>query len=185
MSPITSGQGTSSASFVAGAYYRIDQKPWQPLAAEDGAFDEKVKRIEDFDAAIVEWSADTLQSDEMDQARRALRTMIVKLGAAATDGLRDPRAVLGVVERRGGDPPDPAGALAIAEGFGAGMYVLGNIVEVGDRLRFDASLYDRAQGLEPVVYLPAAAGWIVLNVLLDLVVDEIAELEDGHRVRIR
>jgi hypothetical protein len=37
---IYSGQGTSSASFVAGAYYRIDQKPWQPLAAEDGAFDE-------------------------------------------------------------------------------------------------------------------------------------------------
>jgi hypothetical protein len=34
------GQGTSSASFVSGAYYRIDQNPWQPLAADNGAFDE-------------------------------------------------------------------------------------------------------------------------------------------------
>ncbi|MEL6890065.1 MAG: hypothetical protein AAFP84_00595 [Actinomycetota bacterium] len=48
-------------------------------------------------ATIDEWSADTLQSDEMDQARRALRSMIVKLGDAATSGLRDERAVLGPV----------------------------------------------------------------------------------------
>ncbi len=48
-------------------------------------------------ATIDEWSADTLQSDEMDQARRALRSMIVKLGDAATNGLRDERDVLGPV----------------------------------------------------------------------------------------
>ena len=56
-----------------------------------------VAAVLDLDASLAEWSADTLQSDEMDQARRALRSMIVKLGAAATDGLRDPRAVLGPV----------------------------------------------------------------------------------------
>ena len=48
-------------------------------------------------ATIDEWSADTLQSDEMDQAKRALRAMIVKLGDAATNGLRDERDVLGPV----------------------------------------------------------------------------------------
>jgi hypothetical protein len=37
---IYSGQVTSSASHVASVYYRIDQEDWQPLAAEDGAFDE-------------------------------------------------------------------------------------------------------------------------------------------------
>ena len=56
-----------------------------------------VAAVLDLDAALAEWSADTLQSDEMDQARRAMRSMIVKLGAAATDGLRDPRDVLGPV----------------------------------------------------------------------------------------
>jgi len=39
------------------------------------------------------WSADTLQSDEMDQGRAALRGMIIRLGDAAVGGLVDPREV--------------------------------------------------------------------------------------------
>jgi hypothetical protein len=66
-------------------------------ALADGDSQAAVAAVLDLDAAIVEWSADTLQSDEMDQARRSLRSMIVKLGTAATDGLRDPRSVLGPV----------------------------------------------------------------------------------------
>ena len=58
-----------------------------------------VAAILDLDAAIIEWSTDTLQSDEMDQAHRAMRSMIVKLGRAATEGLRDEREVLGPVVR--------------------------------------------------------------------------------------
>jgi hypothetical protein len=51
------------------------------------------------DDAITAWSADTLQSDEMDRARAARRAMVVQLGQAATDGLRDPReSVAPVVE---------------------------------------------------------------------------------------
>ncbi len=49
------------------------------------------------ETAIVEWSRDTLQSDETDRARAALRSMIVRLGEAATGGVRDPREVLGPV----------------------------------------------------------------------------------------
>jgi serine/threonine-protein kinase len=101
----------------------------------------------------------------------------VKLDGAGTLRSVDPRAVLGVVERRGGDAPDPADGLAIAESFSAGLYVLGNIVEVGGRLRFDASLYDRAQGLEPVAQASAEGQPIEV---LDLL-DEIAgELLAGH-----
>lgn len=37
---IYSGQGTSSTSYIAGIFYRIDNEPWQPLAPEDGVFDE-------------------------------------------------------------------------------------------------------------------------------------------------
>ena len=66
-------------------------------AIEQGDATAAVGAILELDAAIVEWSADTLQSDEMDRARRALRSMIVKLGEAATDGLRDERDVLGPV----------------------------------------------------------------------------------------
>jgi hypothetical protein len=49
----------------------------------------------DLDDAIRGWSADTLQSDEMDKARALLRSMIVRLGEASRGGLTDPRDVLG------------------------------------------------------------------------------------------
>ena len=56
-----------------------------------------VAAILELEAAIVEWSRDTLQSDDVDRARAALRSMIVRLGAAATEGVRDVREVLGPV----------------------------------------------------------------------------------------
>lgn len=46
------------------------------------------------ETAIVAWSADTLLSDENDRARATLRSMIVRLGDAAVEGLRDPAEVL-------------------------------------------------------------------------------------------
>ena len=42
------------------------------------------------DELILEWAADTVQSDEVDRARATLRDMIVRLGAAAQEGLVDP-----------------------------------------------------------------------------------------------
>jgi hypothetical protein len=65
------------------------------LAARDA--DEAVAAILRLESAIVEWSRDTLQSDDIDRARAALRSMIVRLGAAATEGVRDVREVLGPV----------------------------------------------------------------------------------------
>jgi cyanophycinase-like exopeptidase len=53
----------------------------------------------DLEEAIHAWSADTLQSDDIDIARQALRAMLVDLAGAAVLGLRDMRAVLGPVVR--------------------------------------------------------------------------------------
>jgi hypothetical protein len=67
------------------------------------AFDDAVARrdpegavtaVLDLEQALVDWRADTLQSDERDQARAALRRMIVRLGEVATVGARDPRSVI-------------------------------------------------------------------------------------------
>ena len=49
----------------------------------------------DLEDAIHAWSADTLQGDEQDVARRTLRGMLVDLAAAARSGLRDERDVVG------------------------------------------------------------------------------------------
>ncbi|MEO7442886.1 MAG: hypothetical protein ABIW46_05065, partial [Acidimicrobiales bacterium] len=45
----------------------------------------------ELETAIAAWSADTLQSDEMDRARAALRGMITRLGRVAGGGLVDRR----------------------------------------------------------------------------------------------
>ncbi len=65
------------------------------LAGRDA--DAAVAAVLGLEAAIVSWSRDTLQSDEIDRARAALRSMIVRLGGAATEGVRDRRDVLGPV----------------------------------------------------------------------------------------
>jgi hypothetical protein len=44
---------------------------------------------------IVDWSADTNQSDDADHARRVLRSMLTRLGELARVGARDPREVVG------------------------------------------------------------------------------------------
>jgi len=44
----------------------------------------------ELEQAITEWTADTLQSDDGDHARRTLRGMVLELAGAARDGLADP-----------------------------------------------------------------------------------------------
>ena len=82
------------------------------IAAGDA--DGAVGAVLDLDAAIAAWSADTLQSDEMDRARATLRAMVVRLGEAAAAGLRDPRdAVAPVVEAALRPPGRGAGRAAL------------------------------------------------------------------------
>lgn len=56
-----------------------------------GNSDAAVRAALDLEAAIHAWSADTLQGREADEARAMLRSMISRLGEAATQGLADPR----------------------------------------------------------------------------------------------
>ena len=60
------------------------------MAARDA--DAAAGAVLDIEQAIVDWTADTLQSDDGDHARRTLRGMVLELAAAARDGLADPAA---------------------------------------------------------------------------------------------
>jgi hypothetical protein len=51
--------------------------------------------ILDLDRTIMEWAADSLQSDAPDRARAVLHSLVHRLGEAAEAGLRDPRELLG------------------------------------------------------------------------------------------
>jgi DNA-binding SARP family transcriptional activator/tetratricopeptide (TPR) repeat protein len=62
----------------------------------------------------------------------------------------DPEALLGRLARRASPVRTPEEAEDVAARFGAGSYLLGNVLESGGRLHLRAALYDRDQGSEPV-----------------------------------
>jgi hypothetical protein len=64
-------------------------------ALADRNVDRAVRAILELDDALVAWSRDTLQSDEQDRGRAAVRRMVVRLGQVARVGSRDPRQVVG------------------------------------------------------------------------------------------
>ena len=54
-----------------------------------------VAAVLDLEQAIVDWSHDTLQSDDGDRARQLLRSCVVRLGELAQVGARDPHEQVG------------------------------------------------------------------------------------------
>ena len=93
--PATGPDGVNEPTSLAEATARSEADFETAMEAGDAAAAAAAALA--LDAAIVEWSRDTLQSDEGDRARAALRAMIVRLGQAAVGGLRDPREELGPV----------------------------------------------------------------------------------------
>jgi hypothetical protein len=63
-------------------------------ALADGDVDQCVAAVLDLEAAIVAWSTDTDQNDDLDHARRILRGLVVRLGDLARVGVRDPRELI-------------------------------------------------------------------------------------------
>ncbi len=73
-----------------------------------------------------------------------------KLDGAGTWYAVDPRAVLAAVAPGQGAVAQPAAGRALARALDAGLFVLGDIVEVGATIRLDAALYAGTGGLSPV-----------------------------------
>jgi cyanophycinase-like exopeptidase len=96
-SPSPSGLGTADAS-PAPASLRAEAEQARErfdaaLAAAD--VDGCVSAILALESAIVAWSADSLQSEDADRARRVLRSLVVRLGELARSGAKDPHEVVG------------------------------------------------------------------------------------------
>jgi DNA-binding SARP family transcriptional activator/tetratricopeptide (TPR) repeat protein len=70
-----------------------------------------------------------------------VRLLSTNLDGAGRIRTVDPRVLLGTIARDQPDLARPATALALVSRFGAGVYVAGDIVEVGDRLRITAGTY--------------------------------------------
>jgi len=114
---------------------------------------------------------------------------IVSLLATSLDGagdLRsvDPRALLGAARREAGGTLDPQSAARVAARLGAGLYVLGDIVQAGPLVRIDAGLYNRGRA-EPAASATAQGTADQLFVLVDsLAVQLLAGRGSGPGARI-
>jgi hypothetical protein len=104
------------------------------LAARD--VDAAVAALLDLDAAIVDWSRDTLQSDETDRARLVLRGMVVRLGEVARTGAADPAVVLAPFVAAVLDARDAARA---AKDFAAADRLRDRLVAAGVEVHDEAS----------------------------------------------
>ncbi len=80
---------TSDADSLGATTTALGERFSAALLAGDS--DAAVRATLELEATIHAWSADTLQSREADEARAMLRSMIGRLGEAATQGLADPR----------------------------------------------------------------------------------------------
>jgi hypothetical protein len=87
-----SARSPDGGSPLLGEVARIEQVFATALGAHSAS--EAVDAILHLDQTILEWSADTLQSDEPDRARAILHSLVHRLGEAASTGLRDPREIL-------------------------------------------------------------------------------------------
>jgi len=63
----------------------------------------------------------------------------------------DPRALLGYLAQRDVDAVDPTQSRTAAVGLGAGLYVLGDILDLGDQIRIDAGLYATVDGSDDAI----------------------------------
>ena len=63
-------------------------------AVEARDVDEAVRSVLALEDELVSWSRDSLQSDELDRGRAALRAMVVRLGELAVVGAKDPVEVV-------------------------------------------------------------------------------------------
>jgi len=85
-----------------------------------------------------------------DMGEGMMDLLSTKLDGAGTLRSVDSRALLSFIKRKGGGSSDPELGRQVAEEFGAGLYLLGDIMAVGERLHVNASLYEPGGGLEPV-----------------------------------
>jgi len=83
----------AARSPLLGETARLEQTFAGALASRRAS--EAAEAILALDRTILEWSADTLQTDDPDRARAVLHSLVHRLGETAAVGLRDPKELLG------------------------------------------------------------------------------------------
>ena len=116
--------------------------------------------------AVVPFSV--LGSEEYADLREGMVDLLSsKLRVAGELRSVDPHALLSLGAREGGPGLDPDSGRMIAKRFGAGLFVLGSIIEAGGRLHIEATLYEANGALSVVTEATAEGAASALFELVD------------------
>jgi tetratricopeptide (TPR) repeat protein len=115
---------------------------------------------------------------------RAVILLGTKLDGAGELRSVDSRALLSFVVQEGLSVADPAHASAVAARFGAGLFVLGDVVEAGGRLQVTAALYGTDEATRPLEEA-SAEGEDPFNLVDEVATQLLAGVEGGPGARVR
>ncbi len=96
----------------------------------------------------------------------------------------DPRALLSLVAREGGEHLDPASAGDLAQRLGARFYLLGSAMGVGGKLRIDSALHDQGPSTTARYLSVEGPADQLFSIVDDLTAKVLAELHPGHGARL-
>jgi tetratricopeptide (TPR) repeat protein len=102
-----------------------------------------------------------------------------KMGGVEEYHSVDSHAVFKFVERRGLRNIDPQSGQTVAERFGAGLYVIGDVVELGDQLHLNVSIYESGKQ-EPVAQISVQGDADNLTGLVDQIVGMMLAAQFGE-----
>jgi hypothetical protein len=123
-------------------------------------------------------------SSELDYLGEGMVSLLgTKLDGAGELRNVDARALLSFVGQEG-TAADPESAAEIARRFGAGRFVMGDVVEAGGRLQLSASLYGTDEWSEPIVEA-AAEGEDAFALVDEIATGLLAGVEGGPGARVR
>lgn len=113
--------------------------------------------------------------------------LATKLDGAGELRAVDPRAVLEVVEAEGLRPGDPRLGGTVARRFGAGLYLVGDLVEVGGRIQLSADLHAAAAGRREPISEGAVSGGVddLFGLVDELTAQLLSGLSGGPAARVK
>jgi class 3 adenylate cyclase/tetratricopeptide (TPR) repeat protein len=123
---------------------------------------------------------DVRSTEALEYLGEGMATLIAtKIGDVEDYHSVDPHAVLEFVERRGLRDIDSQAGRTVAERLGAGHYVLGSVIQIGEQLHLEASVYD-SDKQDPTTQISVQGEADELMGLVDQLVGKILVAELGE-----
>lgn len=163
---------------VVAALWLLSPGPSVPVGSEAGGDDPATSVV-----AVLPFSV--RGSPDFDYLGGGMVSLLgTKLDGAGDLRSVDSRALLSAVEAGSERPSDPESGARLAERFGAGLFVIGDLVEIGGEFQIAAALYDTRNPARPIART-AVEGANAFELVDEMAAGLLAGVEGGPGARVR